>query len=197
MNALLVPYHWQSTGEMFYGISIDLIKQQIGLKAEKFFPFIFIIFSFILISNFIGLTPYSFTVTGQFLITASLAFSIFIGIIIIGFLLHRLHFFTLFVPTGISKYLLPFLIFIEVTSYLIRPFSLSIRLFANMLAGHTLLHILAAFVFFIGKHNYLFMFLPFLFLFAITLLEFGIAFIQAYVFAILVCIYLNDSINLH
>lgn len=175
---------------------MDLVKQQIGFKGEKFLPFMYMLFVFILMSNTVGLLPYSFTVTGQFLVTLSLAFSSFIGVVIIGFVTFKLHFLSFFVPTGVSKALVPFLVVIEVISYLIRPFSLAIRLFANMLAGHTLLHILAAFVFYVSKQSYLVMILPFLFLFAITLLEIGIAFIQAYVFIILVCIYLNDSLNL-
>jgi ATP synthase subunit 6 len=192
-----VPNPWQLMNELFYGTVMDLVKQQIGLKGEKFLPFMYMLFVFILMSNCVGLLPYSFTVTGQFLVTLSLAFSSFIGVVIIGFVTFKLHFLSFFVPTGVSKALVPFLVVIEVISYLIRPFSLAIRLFANMLAGHTLLHILAAFVFYVSKQSYLVMIFPFLFLFAITLLEIGIAFIQAYVFIILICIYLNDSLNLH
>lgn len=191
-----IPNPWQLLNELFYGTVMDLVKQQVGHKGEKFLPFMYMLFVFILMSNTIGLLPYSFTVTGQFLVTLSLAFSSFIGVVIIGFVSFKLHFLSFFVPTGVSKALVPFLVVIEVISYLIRPFSLAIRLFANMLAGHTLLHILAAFVFYVSKQSYLVMILPFLFLFAITLLEVGIAFIQAYVFIILVCIYLNDSLNL-
>lgn len=182
--------------ELFYKTVIDLIKQQIGKQGIKFAPFVYTLFAFLLASNCMGLIPYSFTVTGQFLVTLSLAFSSFIGVVIVGFVKYKLGFLKLFVPSGISMGLVPFLVVIELISYLIRPFSLAIRLFANMLAGHTLLHILAGFVFYVSKQVYFVMFLPFLFVFAITLLEIGIAFIQGYVFVILICIYLNDSLNL-
>ena len=133
----------------------DLLKQQVGKKGEKYYAFYLLIFFFILIANLLGLLPYSFTVTSQFLLTVTLSVSIFIGLILIGLKLHKLHFFEFFVPQGISKVLLPFLVLIEVISYLIRPLSLSIRLFANMLAGHTLLHIIASFIFFLSQVNYI------------------------------------------
>ena len=196
-NLLLIPHNWQNFNESLYKTLYELLKQQVGKKGEKYYAFYFLIFIFILIANLLGLLPYSFTITSQFLVTVTLSVSIFLGLILIGLKLHKLHFFEFFVPKGISKILLPFLVVIEVISYLIRPLSLSIRLFANMLAGHTLLHIIASFIFFLSQLNYLIWLFPFLFLFAITILECAIAFIQAYVFFILICIYLNDSINLH
>jgi F-type H+-transporting ATPase subunit a len=174
-----------------------LLKQQAGREASRLVPLFVPVFLFILLGNLIGLVPYCFTVTGQLLVTGTFAFSIFLGLIVLGFAKHHLHFLHLFMPKGISGPLLPFLVLIELMSYTIRPFSLAIRLFANMLAGHTLLHILANFVFFVGKHNLPILLLPFTFLLAIATLEVGIAFIQAYVFVILSCIYLNDSLNLH
>lgn len=194
---LLIPHNWQNFNESLYKTLYELLKQQVGKKGEKYYAFYFLIFIFILIANLLGLLPYSFTITSQFLVTVTLSISIFIGLILIGLKLHKIHFFEFFVPQGISKVLLPFLVVIEVISYLIRPLSLSIRLFANMLAGHTLLHIIASFIFFLSQINYIIWLFPFLFLFAITILECAIAFIQAYVFFILICIYLNDSINLH
>lgn len=194
---LVISNNWQTFNESLYTALYDLLKQQVGKKGIKYYAFYLLIFLFILVCNLLGLLPYSFTVTSQFIVTSILSISIFIGLIIIGLNLHKLHFFHLFVPQGISKVLLPFLVVIEVISYLIRPLSLSIRLFANMLAGHTLLHIIASFVFFLSNINYIIWILPFLFLFAIIVLECAIAFIQAYVFFILICIYLNDSINLH
>jgi len=189
-------YFWQYIIESIYTIILDLVKQQINKEGENYFPYLFSLFIFILISNLLGLIPYSFTLTSQFILTASLSFSTFIGVIIIALTKHSSKWLYSFIPKDIILFLKPFLLIIEIISYLIRPFSLSIRLFANMLAGHTLLHIIASFVFFIKKQNYFIFFIPFIFLFLIILLEIGIAFIQAYVFLILSSIYINDSISL-
>lgn len=161
-----------------------------------FFPVFLLVFLFILFSNLCGLLPFSFTVTAQFAITFALAFSFNLGFIILGFYLHKLSFLKLFVPSDAPLFLIPLLVVIEVVSYLIRTFSLSIRLFANMMAGHTLLHILASFCLSLLK-SLTFVFivfvLPFFLILLVFVLEFGIALIQAYVFTILLCIYIKDS----
>jgi ATP synthase subunit 6 len=148
---------------------------------------------FILFSNLIGLLPYGFTITGHIILTFQIALSLFIGITIIGFYNNGVSFLNLFVPSGVPAALKPVLIVIEVFSYLIRPLSLSIRLFANMLAGHTLLNILGTFTFNVFKNYAIILILPVLFVFFIMTLEICIAFVQAYIFSILVCIYLNDA----
>lgn len=173
-----------------------MIKDQASLKGQQFFPLFFLIFGFILFCNLLGLTPYAFTPTSHILLTFMIAFSFFIGLSIIGFLRQGVHFFQLFVPSGVPLAILPLMIVIEIMSYCIRPISLSVRLFANMLAGHTLLHIVAGFGVNLLKINFIFGLLPLLLLLAITALEFGIAFLQAYVFVILLSIYLKDSIKI-
>jgi F-type H+-transporting ATPase subunit a len=169
-----------------------------SLHSRRYFPLIFLVFLVILCANFLGLIPFSFTLTSQLYFTFLLAFSLFSGIIIIGVALYKINFIKLFVPAGVSNIgLLLFISLIEVVSYFIRPFSLSIRLFANMLAGHTLLYILGNFGFNLAyKHIISILIIPFLIIFLIFLLEVGIAFIQAYVFTILLIIYLNDIYNL-
>jgi len=191
-----IPSKWQYATENIYLFVLQLFKQQINnIVALKYFPLVLFIFSFILISNMIGLLPYGFTITGHIIFTFQIAFSIFFGITLINVFNNKLEFFNLFVPSGVPKPLIPFLVVIEVVSYLIRPFSLSVRLFANMLAGHTLLNILSAFIFNVFKKYALASFLPLLFIVFIIVLEFCIAIVQAYIFSILVCIYLNDVYN--
>jgi len=187
---------WQYAIENIYLFVLQLFKQQVSnIVALKYFPLVLFIFSFILISNLIGLLPYGFTITGHIIFTFQIAFSLFVGITLINFFNNKLSFFNLFVPSGVPKPLVPFLVVIEVVSYLIRPFSLSVRLFANMLAGHTLLNILSAFIFNIFKQYAIISFLPLLFIVFIVVLEFCIAIVQAYIFSILTCIYLNDIYN--
>jgi ATP synthase subunit 6 len=187
---------WQYILELVYNFVSQLVRQQINnLISARYFPLVLFIFVFILFSNLIGLLPYGFTITGHVVLTLQIALSVFIGITIIGLYNNGLSFFNLFVPTGIPKILKPFLVTIEVASYIIRPFSLAIRLFANMLAGHTLLNILSAFTFNVFKNYILIVFLPVLFVFFIMTLEIRIAFVQAYIFSILICIYLNDMYN--
>jgi ATP synthase subunit 6 len=197
-KATLIPTYWQSVTEMVYKFILDMIKQQVGNKGLQFFPFLFLIFNFILFSNLLGLLPFGFTTTGHIIITFTLALSINLGLIFIGFMHHGIRFLKLFVPSDAPVFLLPLIVVIEVVSYCLRTFSLSIRLFANMMAGHTLLHILCSFIvaFFQSSLPFLGL-LPFVLVLAVIGLELGIAFLQAYVFTILVCIYLNDSINLH
>jgi len=191
-----IPSKWQYSVENIYVFVLQLFKQQINnIVALRYFPLVLFVFSFILIANLIGLLPYGFTITGHIIFTFQIAFSLFFGITLINIINNKLEFLNLFVPSGVPKPLIPFLIVIEVVSYLIRPFSLSVRLFANMLAGHTLLNILSAFIFNVFKKYALISFLPLLFIVFIIVLEFCIAIVQAYIFSILTCIYLNDIYN--
>ena len=197
-KATLIPSRWQSVVELIYQFILGMIKQQVGPAGIRYFPFIFLIFIFILFSNLLGLLPFGFTTTGHIIITFTLALSINLGLVFLGFYRHGLLFLKLFVPQEAPAALLPLIVVIEVVSYLLRTFSLSIRLFANMMAGHTLLNILSSFIIAFANTNFwFFAIMPFVLVFAVVCLEFGIAFLQAYVFTILVCIYLNDSINLH
>ena len=164
----------------------------------RFFPFVFTLFTFILTVNLIGLIPYNFTVTTHIIITSTLALSVFLTVLVYGFWKHGLHFFNLFVPKGIPIYILPLIVFIEVLSFLSRPISHSVRLFANMLAGHITLKVFAGFVVMLsafGFTGWLGAILPLSLVVALTALELLVAFLQAYVFAILTCIYLNDAIH--
>lgn len=172
------------------------MRQQVNnLVALKYFPLILNIFIFILLLNISGLLPYGFTVTSQIIITFQLAISNFLGIIIIALYNNKLNFFNLFIPKNIPKILVPFLTITEFVSFCIRPFSLAVRLFANMLAGHTLLFIIASFCFYIINNFIIISFLPILFVIFILILEICIAFIQAYVFCVLISIYFNDIYN--
>nr|WVH37075.1 ATP synthase F0 subunit a [Meteora sporadica]WVH37077.1 ATP synthase F0 subunit a [Meteora sporadica] len=199
-SAKLIPNGWQWSTEQLYKFILNLVDQNIGKEGKRYFPFIFFLFVSLLFYNLAGMVPYTFTVTSHIVITFGLALAIFIGINIIGINKHKLHFFSLFVPQGSPKALLPFLSVIEVVSYIFRVFSLSIRLFANMMSGHTLLKIMAGFTWTLlnaGGFLYYLSIVPFAIVFALTGLEIGIAILQAYVFTILVCIYLNDVIHLH
>jgi F-type H+-transporting ATPase subunit a len=184
--------------DAFYMVHGWFFSQLKSLHSRRYFPLIFLVFLIILVANFLGLVPFSFTLTSQLYFTFLLAFSLFLGIIIRGIVIYKINFIKLFIPSGVSNIgLLLFITLIESVSYLIRPFSLSIRLFANMLAGHTLLYILGNFGFNLAyKYIIGIVFLPFVIIFSIFLLEIGIAFIQAYVFTILLIIYLNDIYNL-
>jgi F-type H+-transporting ATPase subunit a len=192
-RAELVPGRLQSMVEMTYEFVADMIDSNVGREARSYLPFIFTLFTFILAANLIGLIPYSFTVTSHIIVTFALAAVVFIGVTIIGIVRHGFHFLSLFVPHGVPLPLLVILVPIEVLSYFIRPFTLSIRLFANMLAGHTMLAILGGFAASIG----------FLAIFPVAIntamfaLELLVAVLQAYVFAILTCLYLSDAIHLH
>lgn len=193
-----VPSYYQSVVEMLYLFIVDIVKQQAGVKAVKYFPLIFTIFLFILFSNLIGLVPENFTSTSHIIVTFTLSLSFNMGFLMLGFLTHGLSYLWFFVPSGAPKALLPLIVVIEVVSYCLRPFSLAIRLFANMMAGHTLLYILSSFVIALGKTKYFVLgLLPFVLVAAVVFLEIGIAFLQAYVFAILLTIYLNDALNIN
>ena len=189
----LIPSRIQLISEMSYNFIAQLLNDTVGDQGKKYFPFVFAIFMFVLIGNMVGMIPYSFTFTSHIIVTFALAAVVFIGVTILGFAKHGLHFFSFFVVPGLPWYMLPILIPIEVISYLARPISLSVRLFANMLAGHTLLKVFAGFVVPLGFLGIV----PLAFIVALTGLEILIAFLQAYVFAILTCLYINDAINLH
>jgi ATP synthase subunit 6 len=189
----LIPSAWQQVYELIYLFVLDTLKAQVDPKGIKFFPYIFTIFIFILISNLIGLIPFAFTVTSNIFITFTMGFSTWIGLTILGFMNQKLKFLKLFLPSGVPLPLIPMLVVIETVSYVSRAFSLSIRLFANLMSGHTLLHILAFFSSKLLKLKLIIGILALTLVIAITMLEVGIAFLQAYVFMVLICIYLNDS----
>jgi len=170
--------------------------EQAGLKSVNFFVFIVTLFFLILFSNFLGLIPFCFTLTSHILITFSLGFSIIVGLTLLGFAYQGLHFLQLFMPKDVSIVIVPLLIVIEIVSYISRGFSLSIRLFANIMSGHTLLNILSSFIFMLFNVNKFLMVITFLVVFAICFLEIALAFLQAYVFSVLTCIYLSDSLNI-
>lgn len=195
----LIPSRLQSVGEVAYELLTGMVRNVMGEEGMVFFPFIFTLFMFILFANMIGMIPGSFTVTSHIAVTAALAFAIFFMVIIVGFWRHGVKFLMLFVPK-VPPVLLPLLVPIEVISFLSRPLSHSIRLFANMLAGHTMLFMFGTFVVSLaaaGGALSALSVLPLLGIVAVTALEFLIAFLQAYVFAILACIYLNDALHLH
>jgi len=190
----LIPSKIQLITEMSYTFVAKMISDTAGSSAKSFFPFIFTLFVFVLFCNMVGMLPYSFTVTSHIIVTFILAMIVFVGVTIIGFIKHGLKYLELFVPKGVPVVLLPLIIVIEIISYLSRPVSLSVRLFANMMAGHTMLKVFGGFVVSLGLLGG---WLPLGFSVALTGLEILVAFLQAYVFAILTCIYLNDALNLH
>jgi F-type H+-transporting ATPase subunit a len=194
----VVPGRLQSIAELSYEFVANTVRSSAGTEGMKFFPFVFTLFMFVLFANLIGLIPYSFTVTSQIIITAALALTVFLIVVGYGFWRNGLHFLNLFVPKGVPKVILPAIVFIEVLSFLSRPVSHSVRLFANMLAGHITLQVFAGFIIRLAGAGILGWFgavLPFAMVVALTALELLVAFLQAYVFAILTCIYLNDAIH--
>jgi F-type H+-transporting ATPase subunit a len=188
----MVPGRWQSLAELTYEMMAKTVRDTIGPEGRPFFPFIFTLFVFILLSNYLALVPGTFTVTAHIIVTFAMAIVIFIGVTILGFVRHGFRFLRLFLPPGVPILLAPLLVPIEFISYLSRPLSLSIRLAANLTAGHTMLHVFAGFVIALG----LFGFVPFIFIVLLYALELLIALIQAYVFAILTCLYISDSVHL-
>jgi F-type H+-transporting ATPase subunit a len=190
----LVPNKLQLIAEIIYEFVSKMISETAGKDARPYFPFILCLFLFVLFSNMIGMLPYSFTVTSHIIVTFALAFFVFTGVTIIGFIKHGFGYLKLFVPSGVPAVLLPLIVVIEIISYLSRPISLSVRLFANMMAGHTMLKVFGGFVVSLGLVGG---WLPFGFSVALNGLEILVAFLQAYVFAILTCIYLNDALHLH
>lgn len=192
-KAAMVPGRWQSMVEVLYEFVADMLSSTAGSEGRKYFPFVFTLFTFILCANLLGLLPYSFTVTSHIVVTFALAAVVFLGVTAVGFMKHGIGFLKFFVPSGVPVVLLPLLVVIEVISYLTRPMSLSVRLFANMMAGHTMLKVFGGFVVALGAFGVL----PLVFLLAINALELVVALLQAYVFAVLTCIYLNDALHMH
>ena len=190
----LVPSRLQSVAEISYEFVSNMVRDNVGTDGMKYFPFVFTLFMFVLALNMLGMVPYSFTVTSHIIVTFALAAFIFLGVTLLGFWKHGVKFLKFFVPEGVPFVMLPLLVVIEVISYLTRPLSLSVRLFANMMAGHTMLKVFAGFVIALG---FLLGWAPLAFVVALTGLEIGIALLQAYVFTVLTCLYLNDAIHLH
>ncbi len=190
----IVPGKFQIISEMLYNFNSKMISDTAGKKAKPYFSFIFSLFVFVLFCNMVGMLPYSFTVTSHIIVTLAFAMFIFVGVTILGFVIHGFKYLKIFVPSGVPMVLLPIIMIIEIISYLSRPVSLSVRLFANMMAGHTMLKVFGGFVISLGLVAG---WLPLTFSVALTGLEILVAFLQAYVFAILTCIYLNDALNLH
>jgi len=194
----ILPGRLQSVAELSYDFVANTLRSSTGPEGMQFFPFVFTLFMFVLAANLIGLIPYSFTVTSQIIITATLALLVFFIVVGYGFWRHGLHFLNLFVPKGVPIYILPAIVAIEILSFLSRPISHSVRLFANMLAGHITLQVFAGFIIMLAGWGFLGWFgaiLPFLMVVMLIALELLVAFLQAYVFAILTCIYLNDAIH--
>lgn len=199
-NNQVIPTNWQSIAEMMFEFIQTLLHEAVGDKGTKFFPFIFFSFILILFSNLLGMIPYTFTITSHLIFTFGLGSITFLGLNIIGLKTHGSHFFSLFLPPGAPLALAPLLVPIELISYVFRVVALSVRLFANMMAGHTLLKILATFswkMLAIGGIFYIIQIFPVIIIIAITGLELAIAFLQAYVWTTLVCLYLSDVLYLH
>ena len=193
-RSAIVPGRWQVAVELSYEFIAGLLRDTVGAEGRKYFPVVFTLFMFVLLGNLLGMVPYSFTFTSHIVVTFAMAIVIFTFVTILGFVKHGMHFFSFFAPPGTPVVMLPLLVPIEIISYLSRPISLSVRLFANMLAGHTLIKVIACFVPALGV---IFGVLPLALVVALTGLEILIAFLQAYVFAILTCLYINDAIHLH
>ncbi len=194
----LVPTRFQSLAELSYEFVSNTLRESAGNEGMKFFPFVFSIFMFVLMANLIGVIPYTFSVTSHLIVTVALALLVFLTVLLYGLYKNGFKFFKLFVPSGIPIYILPLIMVIEVISFLSRPVSHSVRLFANMLAGHITLKVFAGFVVSLGTISTLGIFgavLPLAMTTALTALEILVAFLQAYVFAILTCIYLNDALH--
>lgn len=189
----VIPGRLQSIAELSYTFISNMLRSNVGTEGRKYFPFVFSLFMFVLVGNMLGMIPYSFTFTSHLIVTLGMALVVFIGTTTIGFMKHGLHFLHFFLPHGTPIYLAPLLVPIEVLSYLTRPFSLALRLFANMTAGHTLLKVFGGFVAGLGIIGVI----PLAAVVALTGLELLVAFLQAYVFAILTCIYLNDALHMH
>ena len=190
----VIPGRWQNVAEMLYEFVGGIVHENLGHEGRKYFPFVFSIFMIVLMGNLLGMIPYSFTFTSHIIVTGALALFVFLMATVIGFVRHGFHFLTLFVPSGVPIFIVPLIATIEVISYLSRPISLSVRLFANMVAGHTMLKVFAGFSVGLGVVLGV---LPLVVNTALIGLELMIAFIQAYVFSILTCLYLKDAIELH
>ncbi len=199
-KAELVPGRLQSVGEIWYKFIADMVDNVLGEEGKAFFPLVFSLFSFVLIANMIGMFPYFFTITSQIIVTVALALFVIALVIGVGLYKHGLGWFKLFVPSGVPAVILPFISVIEIISFLSRPVSLGLRLFGNMLAGHIVLKVFAGFVVSLsamGVGGWLGAIFPLGMAVALTALEFLVAFLQAFVFAILTCVYLNDALHTH
>ncbi|MEO9340029.1 F0F1 ATP synthase subunit A [Mesorhizobium sp. SB112] len=194
----IVPSRMQSLSEISYEFIANMLRDAAGTQGMRFFPLVFSLFMFVLVGNFLGLFPYFFTITSHIIVTFALALLVIGTVVIYGFMKHGLGFFKLFVPHGVPGLLVPLVVIIEMISFLSRPISLSVRLFANMLAGHITLKVFAGFVTSLsafGAVGVAGAILPLFMTVAITALEFLVAFLQAYVFAVLTCMYLNDAVH--
>jgi len=193
-----VPTRMQALGEMAYEFTAGMVRSAAGEAGMRFFPFVFSIFFFVLLCNLLGFIPFAYTVTSQIIITAALALLVFFTVVMYGLKEHGAHFFKMFVPEGVPIYILPLVVAIEIVSFLSRPVSHSVRLFANMLAGHITLYVFGAFVIMLGGASAILKpaaILPFAMAVGLEALELLVAFLQAYVFAMLTCMYLNDALH--
>jgi F-type H+-transporting ATPase subunit a len=195
----LIPGRFQSIAELSYEFVADMVRSTSGEEGMRFFPLVYSLFMFILVSNLIGLIPFSFTISSHIIVTAALALLVFFTVLIYGFYRNGARFFRIFVPSGVPIYILPLIVFIEIISFLSRPLSHSVRLFANMLAGHITLNVFAGFVAMLGASlgviGWIGGILPLAMTVALIALELLVAVLQAYVFAMLTCIYLNDTLH--
>ena len=189
----LAPGRWQSLAELSYEFIANMVRENVGAEGRRYFPFVFTLFMFILFGNLFGMIPYAYTFTSQIVVTFAMAITIFVGVTVLGLALHGVRFFTLFVPSGTPLAMAPLLVPIEVISYFVRPVSLSVRLFANMMAGHTMMKVFGGFAVMLGVLGVA----PVALLVALTGFEILVAFLQAYVFTVLTCLYLHDAIHLH
>ena len=192
-RAQLVPTRLQSVAELAYEFAAGMLRENVGTEGIEFLPLILSIFMFVAFCNFLGLIPYSFTVTGQIAVTFALSIFVFILVTVVAFVRHGVHFFKFFFPPGAPIFMAPVMVPIEILSYLARPVSLGIRLFANMMAGHTMMAVFAGFTITLG----LFGFLPIAMNVAMFGLEIIVCTLQAYVFTVLTCVYLHDAIHMH
>jgi F-type H+-transporting ATPase subunit a len=192
-RAALVPGRMQSFAEMLYGVVANMVRENAGRDGMRYFPLIFSLFIFVLFGNVIGIIPGAFTFTSHIIVTFGLALTVFVGVTVLGFIRHGAGYFRMFFPHGAPLWTAVILIPVELISYLSRPISLSVRLFANMTAGHVLLKVIGGFVIALGATGIV----PFLFLVPLTMLELFIAVLQAYIFTILTCVYLHDALYMH
>ena len=189
-----VPGRWQSMAEMSYEFVAGMVRDNIGTEGRQYFPFVFSLFMFILFGNMIGMIPYGFTFTSHIIVTFGLAALVFVVVTGVGLARHGMHFFSYFMPSGVPIWMAPLIVPIEIISYLSRPISLSVRLFANMMAGHTMLKVFAGFTVMLGVLGG---WIPLAVNVALTGFEILVAVLQAYVFTILTCLYLHDAVHLH
>ena len=199
-NSSLLPNKWSIALESSYASIQSIVREQIGSANELYFPFIYSLFFFILIGNLLGNVPYSFAVTSSVIVALGLSFTILIGVTFLGLYIHKIKFFSYFIPSGTPLALVPLLVLIELVSYLARAFSLGIRLFANIVAGHTLLKILSTFLYQMFSASlvmFIVTLIPFAFFLSLVGLELAVSFIQSYVFVLLTCSYIKDAIDLH